>query len=123
RGYSKTLSDYEAAIHRLAEVQLKEFLPAPDANVSAERYLSSLAAGIGDPRLPLLTEGSRVFRAVVPRNEAQQKRIAEYFQSADPYRLIVSENLALAVPQPNHSTLPMVLRRGSDTLWYVDEPK
>jgi hypothetical protein len=123
RGYSKTLSDYEGAIRRLPETELIQFLPASDANVSVERYLASLAAGIGDPRLPLLTEGSRLFRAIVPRDEAQQQRIAEFFRTAAPYRLIFAGNLALAVPQPNHSNLPLVLRRGTDNLWYLDEAK
>jgi len=31
--------------------------------------------------------------------------------------------LAIAVPKPNHSNLPIVLRRGTDELWYVDEAK
>jgi hypothetical protein len=123
RGYGKTLSDYEGAIRRLPEAELTQSLPASDANVSVERYLSSLAAGIGDPRLPLLTEGSRLFRAIVPRDGAQQERIGEFFRSAAPYRLIFAGNLALAVPQPNHSNLPLVLRRGTDNLWYVDEAK
>jgi hypothetical protein len=123
RGYSKTLADYEDAIRRLPDAELKEFLPAPDADVSLERYLSSLAAGIGDPRLSLLTEGSRLFRAIVPRDEAQQQRIGEFFRAAAPYRLIFAGNLALAVPQPGHSNLPLVLRRGTDNLWYVDEAK
>jgi len=122
-GYSKTLADYEGAIRRLPLVELKEYLPAPDAGVSVERYLSSLSAGIGDPRLPLLTEGSRLFRAVVPRDEAQQERIGEFFRAAAPHRLLFAGNLALAVPQPNHSNLPFVLRRGDDNLWYVDEAK
>jgi len=122
-GYSKTLADYENAIRRLPDSELKEFLAAPDANVSVERYLASLAAGIGDPRLSLLTEGSRLFRAVVPRDEAQQERIGEFFRAAAPYRLVFAGNLALAVPQPGHSNLPLVLRRGTDNLWYVDEAK
>jgi len=83
----------------------------------------SLAAGIGDPRLPLLTEGSRIFRVVVPRNEAQQKRIFAFFSSAGPYRLISTGNLGLAVPGPDKSNLPIVLRHGADGLWYVDEAK
>ena len=87
------------------------------------RYLASLAAGIGDPRLPLLTEGSRIFRAVVPRNEEQQLRINDYFTSAGPYRLLFAGDLGLAVPGPGKSNLPIVLRRGSDNLWYVDEAK
>ncbi len=122
-GYSKTLADYERAILNLPEAELKEFLPAPDAGVTVDRYLASLAAGIGDPRLPLLTQGSQLFRAVVPRDEAQQQRIAEFFRAAAPYRLIFTGNLALAVPQPGHSNLPLVLRRGTDNLWYVDEAK
>ena len=123
RGYTKTLADYQRAILRLPDADLNEFLPSQDANVSAQRYLSSLAAGIGDPRLPLLTEGSRVFRAVVPRDEAQQKRVFEFFHAAAPYRLIFAKNLALAVPQSDHSNLPLVLRRGTDDLWYIDEAK
>ncbi len=123
RGYDRTLNDYEGAIRRLPAVELMQFMPASDANVSLERYLSSLTAGIGDPRLPLLTEGSRLFRAIVPRDEAQQERIAEFFGAAAPYRLMFAGNLALAVPQPNHSNLPFVLRRGTDNLWYVDEAK
>src|SRR5712671_1230285 len=42
RGYGKTLADYQDAIRRLPDAELKEFLAAPDANVSVERYLSSL---------------------------------------------------------------------------------
>jgi hypothetical protein len=122
-GYRRTLADYDAAIRKLPQAELSRYAPAPDAAVSAERYLESLAAGIGDPRLPLLTEGSRLFRAVVPRNEAQQQRIAEFFRSASPYRLLFAAGLALLVPQPGHSNLPLVLRRGTDGLWYVDEAK
>jgi hypothetical protein len=122
-GYGRTLADYEGAIRRLPESGFKEYLPDKDAAVSIERYLASLAAGIGDPRLPLLTEGSRLFRAVVPRDEAQQQRISEYFRSAAPYHLLFSGSLALAVPGPDHSNLPVVLRRGTDNLWYVDEAK
>jgi hypothetical protein len=122
-GYGKTLADYQQAVRHLPEADLNAYLPSHDADESIHRYLSSLAAGIGDPRLPLLTEGSRIFRAVVPRDEAQQKRIFEFFQAATPYRLIFARNLGLAIPQPNHSNLPIVLRHGTDDLWYVDEAK
>lgn len=122
-GYGKTLSEYQQAVRHLPDADLNEYRPSGDADVSLRRYLSSLAAGIGDPRLPLLTEGSRIFRAVVPRDEAQQKRIFEFFQAAAPYRLIFARNLGLAIPQPGHSNLPFVLRRGTDDLWYVDEAK
>jgi hypothetical protein len=123
RGYTKSVADYQNAIRRIPAADLKEFLPAADAGASVERYLASLAAGIGDPRLPLLTEGSQLFRAVVPRDEEQQLRIAEYFKSGGPYRLLFADNLALAVPAAGHSNLPVVLHRGTDNLWYVDEAK
>jgi TLP18.3/Psb32/MOLO-1 phosphatase superfamily protein len=122
-GYSKTFADLEGAIRRLPQAELQQYLPASTAEGSAQRYLASLAAGVGDPRLPLLTEGSQLFRAVVPRDAAQQQRIAEYFRSAAPYRLLFAGDLAVAVPQPDHSNLPVVLHRGKDGLWYVDEAK
>ncbi len=122
-GYGKTLADYQKAVGRLPDADLNEYLPSKDADESVRRYLSSLATGIGDPRLPLLTEGSRIFRAVVPRDEAQQKRIFEFFQAAAPHRLIFSGDLGLVIPLQAHSSLPIVLRRGTDGLWYVDEPK
>jgi tetratricopeptide (TPR) repeat protein len=123
RGYDKSLADYDAAIRHLPEAELREYAAASDVAASVERYLASLAAGIGDPRLPLLTEGSRIFRAIVPRDESQQQRIAEFYRSATPYRMLFADDLALVVFQPNHSTLPIVLRRGTDGLWYVDEAK
>ncbi len=122
-GYSRTLADYEGAIRGLPAAQLTDYLAAPDADLTVQRYLASLEAGIGDPRLPLLTEGSRIFRAVVPRDQEQQERIAKFFRSGGAYRLLYAGNLALAVPPPDHSNLPVVLRRGTDNLWYVDEAK
>ncbi|HTS55182.1 MAG TPA: TPM domain-containing protein [Burkholderiales bacterium] len=122
-GYGRTLEDYERAIRHLPDAQLNEFMASTDATTTVQRYLLSLERGIGDPRLPLLTEGSRVFRAVVPRDEAQQRRIFEFLQAAAPHRLLYANGLALVVPQPGKSNLPVVLRRGTDGLWYVDEPK
>jgi hypothetical protein len=122
-GYGRTLDEYERAIRHLPDAQLNEFVASKDAETTVQRYLLSLAQGIGDPRLPLLTQGSRVFRAVVPRDEAQQRRIFEFLQGAAPHRMLYANDLALVVPQPGKSNLPVVLRRGTDGLWYVDEPK
>lgn len=122
-GYRRTLADYQGAIRRLPAAGLAQFAPAADAEESLRRYLASLAAGIGDPQLPLLTEGSQVFRVIVPRNEEQQLRISESFRGAGVYRLLYAGDLGPAVPGPGKSNLPIVLRRGSDGLWYVDEAK
>jgi tetratricopeptide (TPR) repeat protein len=123
QGYSRTVADLQSAIRRLPEAELRRYLPAATAEESTQRYLASLETGVSDPRLPLLTEGSQLFRAVVPRDSAQLQRIAEYFRSAAPYQLLFAHALAIAVPGPNHSNLPIVLRRGTDGLWYVDEAK
>src|SRR5260370_42475524 len=47
----------------------------------------------------------------------------EVLQAATPQRLLFAGDLALLVPQPGKSNLPLVLRRGTDDVWYVDEPK
>src|SRR5207247_2536123 len=58
-GYGRTLEDYERAIRHLPDAELNEFMASTDASTTVQRYLLSLAQGVGDPRLPLLTEGSR----------------------------------------------------------------
>jgi len=123
QGYRRTLADYQGAIRKMPAADLLKFAPSSDAEESLRRYLASLASGIGDPRLPLLTEGSRIFRIIVPRNEEQQLRIHESFESAGVYRMLYAGSLGLAVPGPGKSNLPILLRRGSDDLWYVDEAK
>jgi hypothetical protein len=122
-GYGRTLADYQSAIREMPAEDLAKFEPSSDAEESLRRYLASLAAGIGDPRLPLLTEGSRIFRIIVPRNEEQQLRISASLQSAGVDRMLYAGSLGLAVPGSGASNLPIVLRRGSDDLWYVDEAK
>jgi len=123
QGYRRTLADYQGAIRQMPDADWLKFAPSSDAEESLRRYLASLASGIGDPRLPLLTEGSRIFRAIVPRNEEQQLRIHESFESAGVYRVLYAGGLGLAVPGPGKSNLPILLRLGSDNLWYVDEAK
>jgi hypothetical protein len=123
QGYRRTLADYQGAIRRMPGADFLKFAPSPDAEESLRRYLASLAAGIGDPRLPLLTEGSSIFRMIVPRNEEQLLRIHESFESAGVSRMLYAGGLALAVAGAGKSNLPIVLRRGSDSLWYVDEAK
>src|SRR5260370_34565220 len=56
QGYDRTLEDYARAIQHLPDAQLSAFRPSTDAGTAAQRYLQSLALGVGDPRLPLLTE-------------------------------------------------------------------
>lgn len=96
-GYRNTLEDYEAVVRRMPAEDYKQFEPAEQPEETVVRYLKSLEEGLGDPRLPLLTEGSQVFRVVVPRNEAQQQRVSRYYQSAEPWQLIRREPFSLVV--------------------------
>jgi hypothetical protein len=123
KGYAKTLADYEAAVRRLPAASVKDFQPSTDPAQTVQRYLTSLELGLGDPQMPLLTSGSQIFRALVPRNAAQQHRVFAYFQKAMPYQLTITAGLGLAVFQPGVPNLPIVLRGGQNGLWYVDEPK
>jgi TPM domain len=121
--YSRTLEDYAAAVRRLPTASVKGFQPSPDPSQTVQRYLESLDRGLGDPHMPLLTSGSQIFRALVPRNAAQQHRVFSYFQKALPYQVFTAGGLGLVVFQPGVPNLPIVLRQGQDGLWYVDEPK
>ena len=123
KGYRRTLEDYLAAVRELPEQEAAAFLPSLDPSETLRLYLESLELGLGDPRLPLLTEGSRVFRIVVPRSRAQQRRVMHYYRKAMPYRTYVRGDLGVALFRPGVANLPVVLRRSRDKLWYVDEPK
>ncbi len=123
QGYRRSLADVQAAVARLPAARLADYAPSADPRETVARYLKSLALGVGDPRLPLLTEGSRVFRAVVPRNGDQQRRVYDYYKKASPATLLTAGALALAVFRPGVPNLPIVLRQSSAGLWFVDEAK
>lgn len=123
RGYQRNLKEYTEAVQRLPKADLKDFGPSQDPREVLDRYLRSLELGLGDPQLPFLTQGSQIFRIIVPRNRAQQLRVLEYYRKAMPFQLYIHENRGLAVFRPGVPNLPIVLRRSQDGLWYIDEPK
>jgi hypothetical protein len=122
-GYRRTFADYQAAVGTLAELEGEAFQPSPDPDETTRRYIASLDQGLGEPQLPLLTEGSRVFRMIVPRSRGQQRRVHDYYEKAKPYRLATQGDWALAVFRPGVPNLPIVLRRARDRRWFVDEAK
>jgi len=123
KGYRRSLEDYQAAVRQLPRANVDAFEPAADPDKTVRRYLESLQLGLGDPQLPLLTEGSQVFRLIVPRSQAQQLRVFSFYDRAMPYRLVRLDGWALAVFRPGVPNLPIVLRRGDGGRWLVDEPK
>lgn len=122
-GYHRRLEDYQAAVRLLPRSDLAEFEPATDPEDTMRRYLRSLERGLGEPQLPLLTEGSQVFRVIVPRSEAQQLRVFRFYARAMPYQLLRLDAWGLAVFRPGTPNLPVVLRRAAGGRWLVDEPK
>ncbi len=123
QGYGRSLKEMIEAVQRLPKEGLKDFEPSADPYEVLGRYLRSLELGSGDPQLPFLTQGSQIFRMVVPRNRAQQLRVLEYYRKALPFKLTLHEDLGLAVFRPGVANLPIILRHSRDGLWYVDEPK
>jgi hypothetical protein len=122
-GYRKRFEDYQAAVRLLPRSDLGGFEPATDPEDTVRRYLRSLELGLGEPQLPLLTEGSQVFRVIVPRTEAQQLRVFRFYARAMPYHLLRLDGWGLAVFRSGTPNLPIVLRRAADGRWFVDEPK
>jgi hypothetical protein len=123
RGYTRSVADILKAVQKLPTKDFQHYLPSAKPRETVDRYLRSLTEGIGDPMLPLVTQGSSIFRAIVPRSSAQQRRVAAYYERAFPYELDTVGDQALAFFAPNSSNLPIVLQRGVNGLWYVDEPK
>ncbi|TLY41499.1 MAG: hypothetical protein E6K59_09440 [Nitrospirae bacterium] len=123
KGYRRTFNDYLAAVRRLPAAAGGSFEPSRAPLETVQRYLKSLELGLGDPQLPLLTQGSQVFRIIVPRNGEQQRRVFNYYQKAMPFTIYARDSLGAAIFKPGVPNLPIVLRRSSDGLWYIDEPK
>lgn len=121
--YENTLIDYLNSIRQLPTSELEQYKPNENLTITVEKYLQSLSRGIGNPNLGLLTEGSQIYRMIVPRNSAQQKRVFDFYQRSNPYQIIEAGKIALIVFKKGVPNLPIVARLSSDGLWYVDEPK
>lgn len=101
----------------------KRFSPSSHPEESMRSYILSLEEGVGDPTLALLTEGSKIFRTLIPRSLWQLKRMAQYYREAGRPVLFLKENKALAAYGPDSSNLPLYLVKEKTNLWMVDEVK
>lgn len=122
QGYDK-LKNFNRFIKNISKVDFKYFSPKKTALESVQLYLESLRRGIGDPSLPLLNQGSQVFRFFIPRNEFQQIRTFDYYQKAGGLKVVESGDLALAGFHSGQPILPIVLRKNKAGLWNIDEVK
>lgn len=122
--------DYQQALERAAAVQAPpealqatRFAAAASARETLQRYLASLEEGVGSPQLGLLTEGSRYARMERPRSAAHAQRVAAYYRKALPMRFWEQGDLAVAMFQPGHPVLPVLLQRDAQGLWQVNEAR
>lgn len=123
RGYAATVEQVKRELAPLPPALVSEIQPDASAEIVLQRYLKSLEMGIGDPQLPLVTEGSVYFRMEKPHAPGYLQRIRRYLEDAMPYRIIERGDLAAVLFKPNHPVLPILLRRNEKGLWFVDEPQ
>lgn len=110
-------------VRLLPAEESRAYGPAEEPRETLRRYQESLRRGLGDPGLPLLTPGSRIFRLVVPRSVGQLARISRDSARAGIRDVFQHDELALVTFAPGSSTLPIVLRRDAEGRWLVDETK
>ncbi len=122
-GYTDSIIENLQAVRKMSKQDQKAFAPSKSAEQTVNNYLSSLQLGIGDPFLPILTEGSRVFRLDMPRNPAYLQRVHNYYEKAAPYELIMEQTLAAALFTPGHPVWPIFLRQDHKGFWLVDESR
>ena len=123
RNYSDAIAARASEIVPLSAQQREQFAPAATPEESLRRYLESLDKGIGDASLPLLTDGSRVYRMENPKTPGYLRRQLEYYRAAMPYRLYTRNENAVAMFKPRNPVLHVLLRTGPDGKWYVDEAR
>src|SRR6266496_991724 len=123
RNYSAAISARQIEIVSLSRQQIEQFGPANTTEESLKRYIESLASGIGDALLPLLTDGSQVYRMENPKTPGYLRRQLRYYQAAMPYQLVMENENAVAIFRPRNPVLPILLRKSSAGKWYVDEAR
>ena len=99
-------------VRKISDESEKRYMPADIPEDSLGVYMKSLENGIGDPELPILSEGSMIFRIVVPRTRTQIRRLySDYTRAGLDYFLKKEkEGLALAVFRQGKSVLPKIGR-------------
>lgn len=121
RGYAATVEQVRTELTPLSPLMAQEAQPDASAEEVARRYMRSLEQGVGDPQLPLLTEGSRYFRMEKPNASGYLRRIWAYYDKALPYRILEKNEQAAVVFQVGHPVLPILLRKNEQGMWLVDE--
>ena len=123
RGYSKSIEQRRLEVQELAADQRQRYAPDADPEVVVRRYLDSIEQGVGAVDLPLLTEGSKIYRMEFPRSRGYLRRNHEFYEQAKPYRIYTQDDKAAALFRPGYLVWPVLLRKDDKGLWLVDEAR
>lgn len=121
-GVRNALKTVDELVEKLQSGDFAYYKNSENPKEVLELYLQSLAKGIGDPRLPLLTDGSKLYRMEYPKSRGQIFALSEDFIRASPYELVVGDKIAYAFFNSNEPVLPIVLVKQEED-WFIDEPK
>jgi hypothetical protein len=121
RGYAEAIANRNAQVTHLPKEDVEKFGPEARPQETLSHYLASLEAGVGDPKLSLLTEGSKIFRMENPRTSSYMRRISGDYKRALPFKVFIQNNLAVALFKAGEPTMPVLMRQQTDGKWLVDE--
>jgi hypothetical protein len=120
---TQTVQDLQKELSKLSAKTISEFVPSRRPSETVERYLKSVEMGFANANLALLTRGSQFFRTIHPQSASDLKKTFEGYLKVFPYRMSFEGTFGIMVFREGYPTLPIILRKGRDGLWYVDEAK
>jgi hypothetical protein len=120
---TQTVQDLQNDIVKLSAKTIAEFAPSTRPSETVERYLKSVEMGFANANLKLLTQGSQFFRTIHPLSSTDLKKTFENYMQSFPYRMSFEGSFGIIVFREGVPHLPIILRKGRDNLWYVDEAK
>lgn len=107
-------------VQQLSDEERAQYDKGADLEIVLQRYLKSLQAGVNDPYLPLLTEGSQMMRLEYPKNAGFQRRAFSDFSGK--YKIHQKEDFA-AVRFERADVMPILFRKDGKGDWLADITK
>lgn len=107
-------------VQLLNDKERAQYNKGPKLEMVLQRYLASLQAGVNDPYLSLLTEGSQLMRIEYPKNAGFQRRAAGEFSGN--YKVHQSGGFA-AVRFERPDVMPILFRMDNQGDWRADITK
>ena len=118
-----SMKDISQKIKKLPKKHLTLYQPTKSLRATVNRYLFSLANGVSDPQLAILTEGSQVARVLYPQTEEEQREKENFYRKAGARQMEIEGDFGLVVFKPGLPHRPLILRRQPNGTWLVDEAK